>query len=76
MIPFQTITYLIGECNYGGRVIDAWDRITLRAILMDFINEKVVTDEEYCFAGIGSAYGLPHHSEYRHFLHHIKVRKN
>ncbi|PSN57350.1 Dynein heavy chain 7 [Blattella germanica] len=71
-IPFEAISYLTGECNYGGRVTDDWDRRTLKTILADFINENVITDPNYVFSSVGRMYGLPNHYEYRHFLRHIK----
>ena len=40
-IPYKALRYLIGQCNYGGRVTDNQDRILLLALLDQFINSKI-----------------------------------
>ena len=40
--PFKALKYCIGECNYGGRVTDGKDRITLNSIMERFFNEEVL----------------------------------
>ena len=40
--PFKALKYCIGECNYGGRVTDSKDRITLNSIMERFFNEEVL----------------------------------
>lgn len=41
-IPFAALAYLIGECNYGGRVTDVWDRRLITTLLKDYICEASV----------------------------------
>lgn len=64
-IPFKAITYLIGECNYGGRVTDERDRRCLITILKDFFNPGVIANPNYSFADIGPEYTIPK----RYFLY-------
>lgn len=42
-IPFQKLCYVVGECNYGGRVTDDKDRRLINSILQLYFNHNNIT---------------------------------
>jgi hypothetical protein len=55
IVPFEALTYVIGELNYGGRVTDRWDRRLLLSLLSRFFSENIVS-RNFTF---GSSYPAP-----------------
>ena len=49
LIPYNSLLYITGEVNYGGRVTDSWDRRLLMCILKKFYNPHIL-DETYSFS--------------------------
>jgi len=73
-IPFDAITYMTGECNYGGRVTDNWDRRCLLTTLADFYNNHIVDDHKYKFSPSGN-YFAPPKGTYEEYVEFIKVNR-
>ncbi|KRX00189.1 P-loop containing nucleoside triphosphate hydrolase [Pseudocohnilembus persalinus] len=60
-IPYKALIYLTGECYYGGKVTDDWDRRVILALLSDFYNTKA-TSNNYQFSPLKN-YVLPADSQ-------------
>ncbi|XP_060934159.1 dynein axonemal heavy chain 12-like [Limanda limanda] len=66
-VPFEAIQYLTGQCNYGGRVTDDWDRRLLVTILADFYNKDVIEISNHSFSPSGN-YQAPPTSDYKGYI--------
>ena len=57
-IPWESLTYVTGEINYGGRVTDDQDRRCLMCILAQYYTPRIIGDE-YRFSESGKYYSPP-----------------
>uniref|UniRef100_A0A8C5PPT1 Dynein heavy chain n=1 Tax=Leptobrachium leishanense TaxID=445787 RepID=A0A8C5PPT1_9ANUR len=69
--PLDAITYLTGECNYGGRVTDNHDRRLLLSLLDTFFCEDAITQDKYPFSPSGK-YFAPKNGQHDSYLEYIK----
>ncbi|KAK5646414.1 hypothetical protein RI129_004878 [Pyrocoelia pectoralis] len=70
-IQYDAITYLTGECNYGGRVTDDWDRRCLMTILRRFYCPALVETPNYPLDSTGRYYA-PDLTDYDEFMSYTK----
>ncbi|XP_041362756.1 dynein heavy chain 3, axonemal-like isoform X2 [Gigantopelta aegis] len=70
-LPLPALTYLTGECNYGGRVTDDKDRRLLLSLLSIFYTEKIISEEKYEFSPSG-IYCCPKAETYDEFVEYIR----
>ena len=72
-VPYDAITYLTGECNYGGRVTDDWDRRLLLTMLEDFYKPELISEPK-CKLSPSGNYIAPPKGEYDDYIDFIKVK--
>ncbi|XP_077305116.1 dynein axonemal heavy chain 3 [Lithobates pipiens] len=70
VVPFEALTYLTGECNYGGRVTDDKDRRLLLSLLSIFYSEDIQQDNYRLSPG--DLYYMPPYGTYQSFVDYIR----
>eukprot|EP00040_Diaphanoeca_grandis_P037865 m.251013 g.251013 ORF g.251013 m.251013 type:complete len:2401 (+) comp33890_c0_seq1:2-7204(+) len=70
-VDYDAIQYLIGHCNYGGRVTDDWDRRCLNLILKKVLGPDLVENDDFKFSDSGK-YFAPTMREYEGYIEHAK----
>lgn len=68
-IQWKALQYLIGECNYGGRVTDDRDRRSLTSLLSLSFSPEILEDG-YSLSNSGK-YMIPTQGDYSLYLKHI-----
>lgn len=71
-LPLPALSYLTGECNYGGRVTDDKDRRLLMSLLSIFYTEKIIHDEDYKLSPSGIYYA-PTEGPYQTYIDYIRT---
>uniref|UniRef100_A0A8C3L813 Dynein axonemal heavy chain 3 n=1 Tax=Chrysolophus pictus TaxID=9089 RepID=A0A8C3L813_CHRPC len=69
-VPFEALTYLTGECNYGGRVTDDKDRRLLLSLL-SIVYNKDIEQDKYMLAP-GGDYYIPPHGPYESYIEYLR----
>lgn len=54
-VPWEALSYMVSEANYGGRVTDPMDRRCINDILKDFYCPEILSDS-YKFSASGKYY--------------------
>ncbi|KAJ8926979.1 hypothetical protein NQ314_020604 [Rhamnusium bicolor] len=70
-IQYEALLYLTGECNYGGRVTDDWDRRCLSTILKKFYCRELVETPNYAIDPTG-AYYCPDKTDYDDYINYTR----
>ncbi|XP_012866608.1 PREDICTED: dynein heavy chain 3, axonemal [Dipodomys ordii] len=70
-VPFEALTYLTGECNYGGRVTDDKDRRLLLSLLSTFYCKEI--EQDHYYLAPGDIYYVPPHGPYQTYIEYLRT---
>jgi len=70
-VPMEALSYLFGECNYGGRVTDDKDRRLLLSLLNIFVCGDIIENDAYKFSNSGTYYA-PTSCPYDEYVEYIR----
>ncbi|KAG7264995.1 hypothetical protein CRUP_017155 [Coryphaenoides rupestris] len=70
-VPLEALTYLTGECNYGGRVTDDKDRRLLLSLLSIFYSHDLIGQQSYRLCE-GQLYYVPPHGSHQIYVDYIR----
>ncbi|XP_021567967.1 dynein heavy chain 3, axonemal [Carlito syrichta] len=69
-VPFDALSYLTGECNYGGRVTDDKDRRLLLSLLSTFYCKEI--EQDHYYLAPGDTYYIPPHGSYQSYIEYVR----
>jgi dynein heavy chain len=67
VVPYEALQYLTGQCNYGGRVTDDWDRRCLVSVLEYAYSSPIVEEVNFQFSKV-KEYHAPTPEGYQSYL--------
>ncbi|KAI3386968.1 hypothetical protein SNEBB_010455 [Seison nebaliae] len=73
-IQYKAILYLTGECNYGGRVTEEWDRRTLKTLLANYYTTNLFQDNQPYYLVPGNrTYYVPESGDGEKYMQYVRT---
>ncbi|XP_014599968.1 PREDICTED: dynein heavy chain 7, axonemal-like [Polistes canadensis] len=70
-VSIEAISYFIGECNYGGKIMNKFDQRCLNHLLSYYCDDNITNNSQHFFSN-NLKYLLPRKCEYNEIMKHIK----
>ena len=69
-VPYDALRYMVGECNYGGRVTDDKDRLLLNGLLRVCLSPQTAEAPNHPFSP-SATYSVPSPGPIKQYLEYI-----